>query len=122
MPQTRKYGDNAQRQAAYRRRRSQSRADERSAELPAHVRAGTTTEEKMSEEKRWRTRLLKAFQSVATTCQEMEERYLHRSERWQESERGEEFQERLDTVHEALEALEALVETGPRQPERYRPM
>jgi hypothetical protein len=41
--------------------------------------------------------------------QEMQDYYGQRSESWQEAEKGEAFQERLDAVTEARESLDELI-------------
>ena len=103
MPTPRKYASHAERQAAYRRRLAARRAP-----LPAH---GAPTEPGVPSQPgrgRWRGLLRQATRLLETTGQEMEEYYQQRSERWQESERGEAFLERLETLRETQAALEEL--------------
>lgn len=62
----------------------------------------------MPGEKRWWTMLCEATALVQMVLDEREAYYGDRSEEWQESDKGETFQERTTTVQEALDALEAI--------------
>jgi hypothetical protein len=92
MPTPRKYQTNAERQAAYRMRRMA---------IPAAV-----TPPPGAGYRRWAGLLGQIHAGLATLTEEMAAYWDLRSERWQESERGEQFAERLD----ALEALRDQVE------------
>jgi len=100
----RTYASNAARQAAYRRRCATTRCQEQQAAglppLPTIVRRPGSA--------RWRALIRQATQLVETAQAEMQTYYDERSESWRESERGEEFDERLEAVQEAQHALEEL--------------
>jgi hypothetical protein len=106
MPGVRRYASNAERQAASRRRVAEQRRAELAGKglpalpgvvaLPGHV--------------RWRALIAQAHSLRATVQGEMAEYYAARSERWQESERGEGFQERLQRVEEADQLVEELLD------------
>ena len=93
MPTPRKYATNAARQAAYRRRDTASPA----ASPPATP--GT---------RRWMALLGHARFLLATVTREMTTYGTERSNAWQESERGETFTERIETVEAILDLLEEL--------------
>jgi hypothetical protein len=102
MPQPRVYENSAQRQAAYRQRVALARAQQLQARrlpplpaLPA-----------MPGWARWRRLIQDAYRALQLAADEMAQYADDRSERWQESERAEAFQERLDAVLELLEAVE----------------
>ena len=57
---------------------------------------------------RWNALLQQARLALQTACEEMETYAAARSESWQESERGEEFEERLEALREASAAVEEL--------------
>ena len=103
MPTPRKYASHAQRQAAYRRRLAERMRQSQDPRAPTGL--GVPTPPSPS---RWRGLLRQATRLVETTGQEMEEYYERRSERWQESERGEAFLERLEMLRETQAALEEL--------------
>jgi hypothetical protein len=102
MAQQRHYPSAAQRQAAYRQRTALAQAEQLQARdlprLPAIATIPGWT--------RWRGLLQHAYQALRLTATEMEQYSQARSDAWQESERGESFQERLDAVLELVEAIE----------------
>jgi hypothetical protein len=101
MPEPRKYHSNAQRQAAYRRRVETARQQERLRKgLPASAPISS-----MPGHRRWQAALKEAVSLVETVCQEMRDYYDARSEAWQESDRAEEFTERLEAIEAVLEQL-----------------
>jgi len=57
---------------------------------------------------RWRQATSQAAGLLAAVVDEMEAYFDDRSETWQESERGEAHQERVDAVREIVEALEDI--------------
>ena len=65
---------------------------------------------------RWQALVHQAQWALQTACAEMEEYAQARSESWQESERGEAFQERLEAVQEVLAALEELTAVPEKTP------
>lgn len=104
MPMPRRYDTNADRQKAYRQRTAQARAEERKqkglpAAPPIPSMPGTV---------RWNALLEIARSSLQTALDEMQSYFDDRSETWHESERGEQFQERLDTIEQALQQLDDL--------------
>lgn len=102
MAQAKQYDSHAQRQAAYRQRTAQDIAAQLQAKgLPALPAAGNKRGEA-----RWRTLLTQAHWALQTVATEMQDYFDQRTETWQESERGESFQERQDEVQELCDALE----------------
>ena len=105
MPQTIKHTTNAARQAAYRKRQKDLRMKEQSAQglppLPAIL--------SMPGDPRWKAALALSSQLLSTTVAEMTHYQEARSERWQESERGYAFTERLEELTQLSEQLETLL-------------
>lgn len=102
MPQIAKYPSNADRQRAYRERTAQARAaqlSERS--LPALPAIPT-----MDGEVRWRVAMTHALSNLKTVHIEMKDYYDHRSQQWQQSEREEEFLERIEALDTLIEDME----------------
>lgn len=99
MPTPRKYANRAEQQAAYRRRL---------AERAVAAAGGRASPPTQPGPRRWRALLRQALQGLETVQEEMESYYDQRSERWQESERGEALLERLQSVQEVKTALEEL--------------
>jgi hypothetical protein len=106
MPGARRYASNAARQAAYRRRV----ADQRRAALADKGLPALPGVAAIPGHARWRALIEQAHVLLATVQGEMAEYYADRSERWQESERGEGFQERLQRVEEADHLVEELLD------------
>ena len=106
MPGMRRYASNAERQAAYRRRV----ADQRRAALAAQGRPALPGAATLPGAPRWRALLTQAHVLLETVQREMEEYAAARAERWQESARGEAFQERLERVEEAAQQVEELLD------------
>ena len=106
MPQTRKYDSNAKRQAAYRQRAIQSRA----AQLQARALPASPAIPTMPGTARWSAALNQALSQLETVRDEMQEYYTERSQTWQEGERGEEFQQKLDTLEELIDRLSEMTE------------
>ena len=101
MPQPKKYQSNAQRQAAYRKRWTEEPMNAFAAQdLP-----GSTATPRPPGEKRWALRMKQACLILENISEEMKSYYQSRSERWQESERGEAFDERSQAVEELRESL-----------------
>jgi len=104
MPQPKKHASAAARQAAYRRRRDQARLAQLSVKgLPA-----LPTIAAMPGWARWKGALQMARTLVEETLGEMQDYYGDRSQSWQESERGEEHEERMASVEAAVDALSEL--------------
>lgn len=102
MPQPRKYANRAQQQAAYRTRcaaalRTHMDAKGLPALPPIPAMPGTA---------RWRTAATMAYALLNTICDEMQAYFDDRSEQWQESERGDEFTERITGIEDIRDTLE----------------
>jgi len=97
MPQPAIYASNAERQAAYRKRRAAAvKAQAAIAPLPALPALPT-----IPGDARWRIAMQHSYCLAEQTIEQMNEYFNDRREAWQEGERGEDFQERT----EALEAI-----------------
>ena len=104
MPQQKKHNNRAARQAAYRARCERARRAALSAKgLPSLPTIAT-----LPGWKRWNASFTAAQELIETALDEMRDYYDERSETWQESERGDEHQERISTVEEALDAVSGL--------------
>src|ERR1700679_4035122 len=101
MPQVRKYASHADRQAAYRHRCEQERLRALAGKGLPPVPAIAA----MPGWRRWRSALGLAAALVAMVRQEMEQYLADRSEAWQASERGDQFQERIDGLEQAHAAV-----------------
>lgn len=105
MPQQRKYNTNAARQEAYRARREQSRRSALAAKgLPSLPAIAT-----LPGWSRWNASFTAAHALIADSLSQMQSYFDDRSESWQESERGEDHQERIASVEAALEVLTELI-------------
>ena len=111
MPTPKHYSDPAARQRAYRERQVQVRLEERNQKgLPVVPPLAT-----MPGERRWQTLLEQAQSALSCVHTEMQAYYEDRSETWQEGDRGEAMQERLDSVASLLSDLEDLQQQIPRK-------
>ena len=102
MPRPRKYATNRERQAAYRTRRTEMKADVARPPKPTPASSGR---------RRWDAMLRQSLAILGEAAQEMEDYLDERSEVWQCSERGETFAERLDSIREIIALLEDLSES-----------
>jgi hypothetical protein len=101
MPQPRYHATAAARQAAYRKRCEKVRKGELVAKgLPALPAIST-----MPGWSRWNASLAAARELVERTVEEMQQYFDERSEAWQDSERAEEHQEKLDSAQTLLDAF-----------------
>jgi hypothetical protein len=104
MSPSAKYATNAERQAAYRRRRAQSEARKAQAmglvPLPAISTVPGTV--------RWRQALAYAASHVATVRDEMQTYHDERTERWQESDKAADFLERIAQIEQICELLDEV--------------
>lgn len=104
MPQPKQYASAAARQAAFRARREQGRQTELASKgLPALPRIPS-----MPGWPRWNAAFQAAHQLMAESLGEMQAYFEERSETWQESQRGEDYQEKIaavEAIHEALSDL-----------------
>ena len=106
MPQAREHADNAAKQRAYRQRQAEARRTEREAKgLPTAAPIPT-----MPSNARWITMAAHARETLTTMQAEMQAYYDERSEQWQDSEKGEDFQRRLDALESVLSEMDALDE------------
>ncbi len=106
MPQERKHTTNAARQSAYRARREQARQIALTQKgLPALPAIAT-----LPGWARWNASFTAAHALLAESLSEMQDYYDDRSPTWQESQRGEEHQERIAQVEAALDAVDELIE------------
>jgi hypothetical protein len=103
MPQTRQYASNAERQAAYRNRQSRQSA------TPAQNTAGGP-DERPPGRVRWRLLSRQAEKALSIIQSEMQTYYDSRSEHWQESDRAEEFAERLEALTDIQEQIREWIE------------
>ncbi len=99
MPTPRQYATNADRQAAYRARL----AAPSPLGSPPCAAPGA---------RRWRTLIGQARALLETVAGEMTHHEAARSEAWHDSERGERFAERQETLEEALALLSDLAEAS----------
>jgi hypothetical protein len=105
MPQPKKHTSAAARQASYRLRCEQARQAALAAKglpmLPAIAALPGSS--------RWNASFAAAKELIASTLSEMQDYFDERSESWQESERGDNHQERMASVDEVLDALSGLL-------------
>lgn len=105
MPQPKLYASAAQRQAAYRSRREQARRLALDAKgLPSLPVIAT-----LPGWARWNASFTAAQELIGGSLSEMQGYFDDRSESWQESERGEEHQERMAAVEAVLDAVGDLI-------------
>jgi hypothetical protein len=105
MPQPKKYASPAERQAAFRARREQGRQAEAAAKgLPA-----LPSIPSIPGWPRWNAAFQAAHQLIAQSLREMQDYCEERSESWQESERGEQHQEKIASVEVIQDALSDLI-------------
>ena len=104
MPQPKKYGSAAARQAAYRQRGEQTRqaglADKGLPALPVIATLPGWA--------RWNAAFATAQELMAVSLGEMQAYFDARSDVWQDGDRGEEHQEKIASVEAVLEALSDL--------------
>jgi hypothetical protein len=104
MPSPRQHTDNAARQKAYRDRRKQDIADQLTAKgIPAAAPIPT-----MPSMTRWQALHEQATAALQAIQDEMTAYHSDRSERWQEGERGQHFQDVIDQLDDAQQTLESI--------------
>ena len=101
MPEPKKYADSAARQHAYRRRQQAANSLGTGFPLSAGIRA-------MPSHFRWKAMQEKARVLLAAVVSEMEDYAGDRSDEWQDSDKANAFEEKLDLVREAIDAIEAI--------------
>lgn len=105
MPQPGKYPNNAARQAAYRQRcRQAAKEQARKRGLPP-----LPALPPLPGSARWRAALALAQRLLEEVCSQMQTYFEQRSETWQESERGQDFIQRLQELEEVCEQMETLL-------------
>jgi enamine deaminase RidA (YjgF/YER057c/UK114 family) len=101
MPQPKEYRSNADRQAAYRRRRKEAHAALQSAKgLPPLPAVAT-----MPGWRRWRQVLEQFEQALSEAHEQMQRYYDDRSDDWIESEKADEFTEKMEAVEELIDQI-----------------
>jgi hypothetical protein len=103
MSRPKQYSSDAERQAAYRERSKEKQAASVLAALPSAPGVAN-----MAAKRRWQSLLESARSSLALLQGEMATYYDDRSEAWQGSERGENHQNDLDTIDQAISLLGEL--------------
>lgn len=105
MAPPQRYPDAAARQRAYRLRQAQARQAEQHAKgLPPHPPIPT-----LPSTARWHALLTQAHHLLQMTQEEMQTYAADRSERWQHSQRAEEFDDRMAVLEHLLEDLTELL-------------
>lgn len=104
MPQPKLHASHAARQAVYRKRQEEARSVAlRQKGLPPMPAIPS-----MPGAKRWNAAVRMAQALLEQTADEMRYYYDERSEEWQEGERGDEHQERLDALDSLIGDFDAL--------------
>ncbi len=104
MPRIKQYDSHAERQSAYRARQAEQRAAERGGKLlppPARINS-------MPSNTRWGALIEHAKTQLETSRDEMQEYFDSRSEHWQETERAESLQEKIEKIVEILNIIDEL--------------
>ena len=104
MPTPRQYSSQAEKQAAYRQRQAEARKVEQQAKGLPPLPAVPT----LPGDKRWKAIQEQARVLLQTMAEEMQGYYDERSEAWQESDKGDAMQERLDALESLITDLDAL--------------
>jgi hypothetical protein len=105
MPQPKQHASAAARQAAFRARREQVRQAELSVKgLPA-----LPVISSIPGWPRWNASFKAAHQLIAESLSEMQDYFEERSESWQESQRGDDYQEKMASVEAVQDALSDLI-------------
>ena len=99
MPQLRKYGSDAERQAACRARRALAQAALQAAKgLPPLPRIAT-----IPGWSRWRHVMAQAEEALRGVHEQMQSYYDDRSEEWQEGEKANEFTQKMEAVEQLVD-------------------
>ena len=106
MPQSKKHPTHAARQAAYRDRCELARR----AQLTERALPALPPISSFPGTARWNAAIRRASELLETIRAEMESYHDDRSTEWQESERGDEHQERIAQVEAALDAVSELLQ------------
>ncbi len=100
MPRTRKYRTNGERQAAYRRRCAQT----------TDVELMTKAADSPSRRRRWKSMINTAYGLLDYAAREMQDYFDEHSQYWQDSPAGESLAEMLESVQDAVAALEDVAQ------------
>lgn len=106
MPQPKIHPSHAARQAAYRARQAQALVEQLNSKGLPPVPAIAT----LPGNARWTASIRAAHALIACTLTELQDYFDDRSDTWQESERGDEHQERIASIEAAYDALEELMQ------------
>ena len=98
MSRIRTYATNAERQAAYRKRLAQRERSGIVSGLP-----------KRPGHARWNQAIPKACRLLEIVRDEMQDYFDERSERWQDSERGQDLQGRIDSLSAIVDDIDGLL-------------
>jgi hypothetical protein len=102
MPQPQKYNSHAERQAAYRRRRQDELTQHLDRKGLPHLPVGKT---RVAGHARWQAAMSMVEAQMIRVEAEMEAYFEDRSERWQQAEKGEDFEQKLTDLRAALELV-----------------
>ena len=102
MPEPKQHDTNADRQRAYRQRQKQARAAAMVTGAPAAPAIPT-----MPSKKRWAALHEQATEAIRTMHSEMQTYYDERSDAWQESDKGDEFQGGIEAAETLLLEMES---------------
>ena len=105
MPTPRKHANNAERQAAYRSRRSLRSQSQLITQIPASE--GSQVSSKPSY-RQWRAKIVEARSLIESIKEQMELYYDERSEQWQQSEQGEKHSETMELIEEIVSLMQDL--------------
>ena len=101
MPLPKVFANNAERQRAYRMRQKQKPKSEPVAPRKASINSMPSTA-------RWKSLREQAMSALQSLQEEMQAYLDDRSEAWQESERGINFQDKIETVEDAASAVHGI--------------
>jgi len=106
MPQPKIHASHARRQAAYHQRQEEARR----LQLQGRGLPPLPTIPTMPGMARWNQSIASAMGILSTTAEEMQSYFDGRSEKWQEGDRGQAFQERLDAIGAAKDVVAELTD------------
>lgn len=104
MPTPRQYTNDAEKMKAYRQRKKAAIAEQLAAKnLPT-----TSVIPTMPSAARWKALHEQARAALETIIAEMEAYQSERTDKWQESDKGEEFAEKLNDIQDAFDSVDAV--------------
>jgi hypothetical protein len=105
MPTPKCYPSNAAKQKAYRHRLAQVRnAEQRAKGFPAVSPIPT-----IPGTRRWNAQMLLARTALQDVCQEMDAYYADRTDTWQQGDKGDDLQERMQLLEDILDQLDNIL-------------